>query len=132
MPKFQVTINRDHVYEVEADSKEAAVNKVDDDNLTPVTDEFQYAVATEIAPSIYDFTATIKGNRGRYPVSLHEAEELVATYPVTLPDSDEKGSIQFHLTPGGLIVDVFDHNGEIIDIFLRSPQEFADYRLVKP
>lgn len=117
MTKYQVEVNRTYVYEVEADSKQAAVNKVDNNNLTPSYDEFQYATATEVTQP-YEFSAT--------------DGELVATYPVTLPDSEEEGSIQFHLTPEGIIVDVFDYNGEVIDIFARTAQEFTDYRLVTP
>ena len=115
MTKYQVEVNRTYVYEVEADSKQAAVNKVDNNNLTPSYDEFQYATATEVAQPIYEFSVT--------------DGELVATYPVTLPDSEEEGSIQFHLTPEGLIVDVFDYNGEIITTFAKTAQEFSDYQL---
>jgi hypothetical protein len=119
MTKYQVEINRTYVYNVEADSKEAAVNKVDNNNnLTPSYDEFQYATATEVAEPVYEFSTT--------------DGELVATYPVTLPDSEEEGSIQFHLTPEGLIVDVFDHNGECVSTFAKTAQEFSDYLLEAP
>lgn len=175
MTKFQVEVNRTCVYEVEADSKEAAVDKVDNKNLTPIYNEFQYATATEVPdrskPTTYqvsvsrthvyevkadnqedaeelafskdavlvdDFIIDIHSNvidtepvGPTYEFSTTD-EKLVATYPVGLPDSDEEGSIQFHLTPEGLIVDVFDHNGEVIDVFARTAQEFADYRLVQP
>jgi hypothetical protein len=105
MPKYRVTVNRDYTYEVEADDKAAAVNKVDDENLTPVADEFQYATATEVATDVtFDVTA------GR----------LSATYPL------DDGTIQFVLTEEGLIVDVFDHEGENTETFARTAQEFAD------
>jgi hypothetical protein len=112
MTKYQVEVNRTFVYEVEADSKEAAVNKVDEGLVWPTYDEFQYATATEVAKPVYEFSAT--------------EEELIATYPVSLPDSEEEGSVQFRLTTEGLIVDVFDHNGEEIATFARTSQESAD------
>lgn len=110
MTKYQVEVNRTYVYEVEADSKEAAVNKAE--GMWPIHNEFQYATATAIAKPVYEFSAT--------------DEELIATYPVSLPDSEEEGSVQFRLTAEGLIVDVFDHNGEEIATFARTAQESAD------
>ena len=58
--------------------------------------------------------------------------EMVAAYPATLPDSEEEGSILFHLTPEGLIVDVFDHNGECVGTFTKTTQKFSDYLLGAP
>lgn len=177
MTKYQVEVNRTYVYNVEADSKEAAVNKVDNNNPTPIYDEFQYATATEVPdrskgkPTTYQVSVSrthiyeVKADNQEdaeelafakdavlvddFVIDIHSTVidtepvgptyefsttdgELVATYPVTLPDSEEEGSIQFHLTPEGIIVDVFDHNGEVIDIFARTAQEFTDYRLVTP
>lgn len=50
-----------------------------------------------------------------------------AFYPVMLDDDENnEAHIQFHLTYEGIIVDVFDHNGELVATFANTAQEFAD------
>jgi predicted nucleic-acid-binding protein len=113
MPKYQVTVSTDSIYEIEAPNSSTAIDVTLEGHATPVDQYTSKATADQI-PS-HEFTV--------------EDGRLIATYPVRQPDADADGSINFILTEEGIIVDVFDYNGEIIGTFAMTAQEFSDYLL---
>ena len=67
-----------------------------------------------------------------------KAGTLKAWHDISLPGhilesgsrTESEGRICFHLTEEGLIVDIFDSEGNCIDTFAKTSQEFADWMLV--
>ena len=62
---------------------------------------------------------------------------LKAWYDISLPGyllthmsrEEASGKICFHLTDEGLIVDIFDNEGNAVETYGRTAQEFADWML---
>jgi hypothetical protein len=44
-------------------------------------------------------------------------------------NGDLNGKICFQLTDEGLIIDIFDHEGNELETYARTAQEFADWML---
>jgi len=69
---------------------------------------------------------------------VSESGSLRAWYEVLPPEflitdetiaSDSNVKICFHLTDEGLIVDLFDHDGNCVTTYAKTAQEFADWDL---
>jgi hypothetical protein len=68
---------------------------------------------------------------------ITEHGPLKAWYDISLPDyfegfvknRDLNGKICFQLTDEGLIIDIFDHEGNELETYARTAQEFADWML---